>query len=298
MTSRQPKKASRLGRGLDSLLGPPPPKSDLFFLDIESLSPSESQPRRHFDSGELRELAGSIKSHGLLQPVLARPAPGKAGAYQIIAGERRWRAAGLAGLSKIPVIVKKPGPREAALWSLLENLQRKDLNPMEEARAFKAILEGQGLSQEELASRLGISRPAIANSLRLLQLGPEVQRAVEEGKISFAQAREILRAKSSKQQKDLARLARQGMTVQGLASRFRPAREKPAAGKASLAKRPPHWAAAAKARLERKLFKKISIELSPERKPGSKKGHGRLSIFFESEKDLKDLLDRLIRGGR
>ncbi len=291
MTSRPPKKASRLGRGLDSLLGPPPPKSDLIFLDIESLSPSESQPRRRFDSGEMRELAGSIKSHGLLQPVLARPDPKQPGAFRIVAGERRWRAAGLAGLRKIPVIVKDPAPQKAALWSLLENLQRKDLNPMEEARAFKAILEGQGLSQEDLASRLGISRPAIANSLRLLQLDPEVQRLVEEEKISFAQAREILRAKSPKRQKDLARLARRGMTVQGLASRLRPAAAAPAAGKASPAKRLPSWAAAAKARLERKLFKKISIELSPAKK-------GRLSVFFESEKDLRDLLDRLLRPRR
>ena len=282
-------KTNRLGRGLESLLGPALKKSDLPLLDIEALSPAPSQPRGRFEEKGIRELASSIKAHGLLQPILARPAEGKPGSYQIIAGERRWRAAAKAGLHKVPVIIKSPGPKEAALWSLLENLQREDLNPMEEARACKAVLTERGLSQEGLAEKLGLSRPAVANTLRLLQLDPKVQKMVEAGDISFGQAREILRARSPKEQLALAaECAKKGLTVKALAARLRKPSQGPrqGAGKAA-AKLPPSWIKQARRRLERLFLKRIKVDFA--------RGRGRVSFFFESERELKELLDQLLR---
>ena len=155
-------------------------------MDIE---PNKEQARKQFDEAALSELADSIAQHGVLQPLLVRPIIG--GGYQLIAGERRWRASRIAGLTQVPVIIKELTDDEAAVISLIENLQREDLNPIEEAYGFASLIKDFDLTQEEAAQRVGKSRPAVANALRLLRLPQEVIDAVREGKLSAGHARAL-----------------------------------------------------------------------------------------------------------
>ena len=155
-------------------------------MDIE---PNKEQARKQFDEAALSELADSIAQHGVLQPLLVRPIIG--GGYQLIAGERRWRASRIAGLTQVPVIIKELTDDEAAVFSLIENLQREDLNPIEEAYGFASLIKDFDLTQEEAARRVGKSRPAVANALRLLRLPQEVIDAVREGKLSAGHARAL-----------------------------------------------------------------------------------------------------------
>lgn len=181
-----------LGRGLDALFNGSDKKEEITpqKLPIADIVPNPAQPRRNFVEQGLLELAESIRMQGILQPILVRPlADGK---YQIIAGERRWRAAGLANLTLVPVIVRDINDDEAMAVALIENLQREDLNPLEEAQALAALKETLNLSQDELAGRLGKSRPAIANSIRLLQLSPQAQDDLAQGRLSAGHARCIL----------------------------------------------------------------------------------------------------------
>lgn len=156
-------------------------------FQVESCS---SQPRKHFDEASLAELADSIREHGIIQPLTVRKLA--SGYYQIIAGERRWRAARLAGLQEVPVIVMEADDRKAAELAMIENLQREDLNPIEEAAGFQSLMETYHMTQEEAASRVGKSRSAVANALRLLSLTPPVAKLVEEGKLSAGHARALL----------------------------------------------------------------------------------------------------------
>ena len=196
-----------LGRGLGALLGdmtPMPedggaPRS----LPIVKIEPNPEQPRRQFDETELLQLSDSIAQHGLLQPLAVR-AVGD-GYYQIIAGERRWRAARMAGLSEVPVIVLEADDRAVMELALIENLQREDLNPMEEAQGLQKLIESYGLTQEQAAERVGRSRPAVANSLRLLALPEELQKMVEQGVLTPGHARAVLSLKSVRLQKAAAR---------------------------------------------------------------------------------------------
>lgn len=184
-----------LGRGLDALFGGSEPQqqeeTSTSTLPLSSLKPNPGQPRRHFDEDALRELAASIKSQGIIQPLLVRPLPGD-GNYQIVAGERRWRAAQIAGLAQVPVYIRQLTDKEVMAAALIENLQREDLNPVEEAEALQALREALDLTQEELASRLGKSRPAVANALRLLQLSTEARDDLQAGRISAGHARCLL----------------------------------------------------------------------------------------------------------
>lgn len=184
-----------LGRGLDALFsgsGPQREQSgEISLLPLTSLQPNPSQPRQHFDAEALQELADSIKAQGIIQPLLVRP-QGEGGTYQIVAGERRWRAAQLAGLTQVPVFVRALSDKEVMAAALIENLQREDLNPIEEALALHDVRETLGLTQEELAARLGKSRPAVANSLRLLQLSPAAREDLQAGRISAGHARCLL----------------------------------------------------------------------------------------------------------
>ena len=183
-----------LGRGLSSLLssatesGSDEPKK----LALTQLVPGKHQPRKVFDNNALGELAVSIKHQGVIQPLLVRLLPGMPQRYEIVAGERRWRAARMAGLTEVPVIVTEYTDKEAMTVALVENLQREDLNPMEEAEALQALREAHKLSQEELAEQLGKSRSAVANSLRLLQLSPAMQDALAGGDITAGHARALL----------------------------------------------------------------------------------------------------------
>ena len=184
-----------LGRGLDVLIKSrnvePEHDAEIVNLDIRTLSPNIHQPRHHFDQGALEELAASIKAQGLIQPVLVRPLQ-EQGKYEIVAGERRWRACQLAGLETMACIVRQMDDYESMAIALVENLQREDLNPIEEARALGQIKEHFEITQEELADKIGKSRPAVTNSLRLLKLPEKVQLLLETNALSAGHARALL----------------------------------------------------------------------------------------------------------
>ncbi|MCS6877739.1 MAG: ParB/RepB/Spo0J family partition protein [Geminicoccaceae bacterium] len=197
---RAPRRRS-LGMGLAALLGGDPALLDpaaggrpAQWVPIEFLRPSPLQPRRQFPEAELEELARSIRDKGLLQPLLVRPAPAGAPGYEIVAGERRWRAAQRAGLHELPVLVRELADREVLELALVENLQRADLGPLEEARAYRRLIEEFGHDQEEVARVVGRSRSHVANTLRLLSLPEEVARLLEEGKLTAGHARALLGA--------------------------------------------------------------------------------------------------------
>ncbi len=186
------KEKKGLGTGLGVLFGENEysDENELKLLPVSKLEPRREQPRSVFDDEALSELADSLKRYGVIQPVTARKLP--SGYYQIIAGERRWRAARMAGLSEIPVRVIEADDRRTAELALVENLQREDLNPIEEARGYRALIEEYGLTQEEAAQSVGRSRPAVANALRLLSLDEKTLALVEEGKLSAGHARALL----------------------------------------------------------------------------------------------------------
>ena len=186
------KEKKGLGTGLGVLFGQDEynDENELRQISLSRLEPRSDQPRSVFDDGALQELADSIRRYGVIQPVTARKLP--SGYYQIIAGERRWRAARLAGLDEIPVRVIEADDRRAAELALVENLQREDLNPIEEARGYRALIDDYGLTQEEAAQSVGRSRPAVANALRLLSLDPDTLALVEQGTLSAGHARALL----------------------------------------------------------------------------------------------------------
>ena len=194
-----------LGKGLGALLGDAALQSQeggSLSLPISQVEPGMKQPRKRFDDGALQDLADSIRLHGVIQPLTVRRL--SSGYYQIIAGERRWRAAKLAGLKEIPAVIIEADDRKVMELGLIENLQREDLNPIEEANGYKVLIEEHGLTQEEVAHRVGKSRPAIANALRLLALPDPVHQLLEEGKLSAGHARAILAAPTGELQKKLA----------------------------------------------------------------------------------------------
>ena len=189
-------KQKGLGKGLGALLGEEslrtdtPAGSAVSTLPLQKIEPNPLQPRKTFAEEELDALAESIRIHGVIQPLTVRLLPN--GYYQIIAGERRWRAARLAGLSQVPVVVIEADDRKAMELALIENLQRADLNPIEEAEGYQQLISQYGMTQEQAAERVGKSRPAVANALRLLSLGPEILKLVEVGTISAGHARALL----------------------------------------------------------------------------------------------------------
>lgn len=185
-----------LGRGLDALIPtelaePNPPSDAVTMVPIHLIQPNPFQPRQDFRDDELEVLAASIKRHGILQPVILRP---KGDGYELVAGERRWRAAMRAGLTEIPSIIRPCSDEEMLALALMENLQREDLNPMEEALAYQTLMQRFGFTQEEIAERVGKSRAAVANTLRLLQLPQPIQRALRDGTITEGHARALLGA--------------------------------------------------------------------------------------------------------
>ena len=181
-----------LGRGLGALI--PRSTSGLREVPVEAVRPNPSQPRTHIDPDELEELAQSIREHGVLQPVLVSEQPD--GTYQLITGERRWRSAQLAGLTTVPAVVKETTPQASLEIALVENIQRRDLNPLEEALAFRQLIDEHGLTQDKLAQRIGKSRVSVTNTLRLLHLPAAVQDALSAGSLTEGHARAILVASS------------------------------------------------------------------------------------------------------
>ena len=208
-------KMKGLGKGLDALLGDdftnePEVKSSLF-LPISQVESCASQPRKQFDPDALADLADSIRQHGIIQPLTVRKL--QSGYYQIIAGERRWRAARMAGLSQVPVVVIEADDRKAMELAMIENLQREDLNPMEEAEGYHTLMEQYGLTQEETSQRVGKSRSAVANALRLLNLCKEVRELVEEGKLTGGHARALVPLTADVQQKAAAIIVKDDLSV-------------------------------------------------------------------------------------
>ena len=190
------KEKGGLGRGLDALI--PRGEGGLVHIELDRISPNPHQPRTHMEEGPLAELAESIVRHGLLQPLIVTRA---GSGYTLVAGERRWRASRLAGLATVPALVKEASPRQLLELALVENVQRQDLNPLEEAAAYRQLIDEHGLTQEEVAVRVAKSRSAVANRLRLLQLSDEAKEALAQGRITEGHARAILSLPSPEQQK-------------------------------------------------------------------------------------------------
>jgi ParB family chromosome partitioning protein len=274
--SRPP--AKPLGRGLSALLGDAPAKGAAGprVLPVAALVPGPFQPRIAMDEAALAELAASIREHGLLQPILARPTKGQAGQFQIIGGERRWRAAQLAGLHELPVLVKEVSDREAMAAALVENLQRQDLNAVEEAEGYARLSKQFGMTQEALARAVGKSRPHVANTLRLLQLPERVRELLRDGALTAGHARALLAAP------DPIALALQ-VVDRGLNVRQA---EALAAGRAKAPPRPKP-ADPDLRRFENEIMERLGLRVSI--KPGRK--GGQVSITY---RDL-DQLDGLMR---
>ncbi len=225
------KKPSRLGSGLNALFGEVPSSSDepVLTLPISRVEPRKGQPRKDFSPEALDELAESIREYGIIQPITVRPL--EKGYYQIVAGERRWRAARLAGLTEVPVRVIAADDRLASELALVENLQRKDLNPLEEAAGYRRLMDEFSLTQEEVAARVQKSRPAVANSLRLLSLPESLQKQVSDGALSPGHARAVLSLPGAAlQEQAAAEIVEKGLNVrqaEALCASLRKRAEKP-----------------------------------------------------------------------
>ena len=279
------KKPSGLGRGLGALLGDDVMKTESsgsLSLPISQVETCSSQPRKRFDDEALQELSDSISQHGIIQPLTVRKL--SSGYYQIIAGERRWRAARLAGLQEVPVIVIEADDRKAAELAMIENLQREDLNPMEEAAGFQSLIESYHMTQEEAAQRVGKSRSAVTNALRLLGLTPSVRKLVEEGKLSAGHARALVPLSPSLQESAANAIVSGGLSVrqtEALVKRLS------AEKKEAQVKDPDEvdYLAEAQNELKARLCRGVKIV------PGRKKG--RIELEYYGVDDLNDLLDAL-----
>ena len=275
-----------LGRGLAALLGDdvmtPEEEKTSLYLPISQVESCASQPRKQFDPDALADLADSIREHGIIQPLTVRKL--QSGYYQIIAGERRWRAARMAGLSEVPAIVIEADDRKAMELAMIENLQREDLNPIEEAAGFQSLMETYHMTQEEAASRVGKSRSAVTNSLRLLGLTPAVRKLVEAGKLSAGHARALLPLSPSVQESAANAVVTGGLSVrqtEALAKRL--AADKPDAPKA--VPQGVDYTAEAQKDLSNKLGRGVRIVT------GRKKG--RIELEYYGVDDLNDLLEAL-----
>lgn len=272
-----------LGKGLDAIFAENGEQAAQSAVKIRltEIEPNRDQPRKEFDSAALAELADSISQHGILQPLLLRPMP--TGDYRIVAGERRWRAARMAGLSEVPAIVREMTDLEEMLFALIENLQREDLTPLEEAKGYRTLIETQDFTQEEVSKTIGKSRPAITNALRLLNLPQEIQNMLEDGRITAGHARTLLSFQNEEEMLEAAQKAADGMSVRELEKLARRMNDKKSAEKkmSSLHQYYEEASLAVNAYLNRKV--KIS---------GTKK-KGVLQIEFYGEEDLKNLLSEM-----
>lgn len=279
-----------LGKGLGALLGDfsEPLAQDTvstgaLMLPLYQVEPNPLQPRKVFDASELQALADSIVEHGIIQPLTVRKL--ESGSYQIIAGERRWRAARLAGLTEVPAVIIEADDRETMELALIENLQRQDLNPMEEALGYQSLINEYGLTQEQAASRVGKSRPAVANSLRLLSLCPEVQDLVSEGAISPGHAKAVLMLREDKLQISAAqKISALGLSVRQAENMCRTLSRKKRATTDYQQLRV-NYIAECEKDLSRKLGRGVKIV------NGKRKGH--FELEFYGPDDLQRLLEAL-----
>lgn len=282
-------KAKGLGKGLDALMGDTTLHSQeagSVLLPISQVEPGLNQPRKRFDDGALADLAASIEEHGVIQPLTVRRL--STGYYQIIAGERRWRASKLAGLKEVPAVIIEADDRKVLEIGLIENLQREDLNPIEEAEGYLVLLGDYGLTKDELAKRMGKSRPAISNALRLTALPPEVRELIAGGRLSAGHGRAVLMVEGEQAQAAFAqKIVDEGWSVRQAEARAKnfvlpskwdlPPEDSP----------DPHaiYTKAVEKELSLRLGRKVTI------KNGAKKG--RLELEFYNVDDLNDLLDLL-----
>ena len=276
-------KRPALGRGLGALIpgGSPAERKGVMNLGIEEIRPDRHQPRRHFDERHIEELAESIRSKGVLLPIIVRRVEG---GYILVAGERRWRAAQKAGLRELPVMVREVSEKEAFELALIENIQREDLNPIEEAEAFKRLIEEHGLTQEELATRVGKDRSTVANALRLLRLPDPIKQAIVAGQLSMGHARALL---AISDETDLRRAADKviadGLSVravEALVQRLKSRRQPKEKGAEKSSAQVRHLVE----KLQRKLGAKVELR--------DKGGSGTIEIRYQSLAEL----DRILAG--
>ena len=278
-------KRSGLGKGLDALfMDNDTNDTGVVTLRLSQIEPNREQPRKVFNEEALNELADSIREHGVLQPLLVRPLPG--GVYQLVAGERRWRASRMAGLQEVPVVIREMDEEQAMEIALIENLQREDLNAIEEASGYKLLMERYNMTQEQVAKRVGKSRPAVANALRLLSLSPAVLELVEQGRLSAGHARALLTVKSAPEQYAVAmKVINLQLSVRqtenmckNLVKATKPKQEKPIAV---------DYLAECEKTLSKRLGRGVRI-VSGKRK-------GRLELEYYGEEDLQRLYELLER---
>src|SRR6185295_10122244 len=278
-----------LGRGLGALLssdstidlGAEPSE-----VEIDSIVPGPMQPRTHFDEASLESLADSIRTHGIVQPLLVRR---RDGGYELIAGERRWRAAKLAGISRVPVIVKEVADDNLLEIALIENIQREDLNPIEEAQAYKKLIDAVGLTQESLAARVGRDRSYITNYLRLLRLPDDIQSLVAQGKLSTGHARTLLGLEQADEQRRLARkIIERGLSVRETEGRVRRLASGTQKQKPSKAIQNDANVRAAEARLRRRYATQVRIVQNAQSEGGT------IEIGFYSATDLERVFELMM----
>ncbi|MBC8586328.1 ParB/RepB/Spo0J family partition protein [Youxingia wuxianensis] len=282
-------KKGGLGKGLDALfVDNTTDGASVTALSINEIEPNRNQPRKIFDTSALADLADSIRQYGVLQPLVVRPMPD--GSYQLVAGERRWRAARMAGLSQVPVVVKELSDGETMELALIENLQREDLNAIEEASGYKELMEMFGLTQEQVSARVGRSRPAITNSLRLLSLPEGVRSLVETGELSAGHARSLLALEEPKLIEETAReVIKKGLSVrqiEQLAKKHKTEKKAPVKKETSL------WDNSYFSEVELALTQSLSRKVTIEKDGGK----GRLIIEFYDKDDLKNLANQLDKG--
>ena len=276
-----------LGRGLGALLGDleeiPQENSAYRLLPIYKVEPNPDQPRQDLDEEELQALADSISIHGVIQPLTVRETAN--GYYQIIAGERRWRAARQAGLNEVPAVVIEADDKKAMELALIENLQRQDLNPVEEALGYQTLIEIYGLTQEQAATQVGRSRPAVANALRLLSLCPSVLEQLRKGELTAGHARAILTLKTEKKQQEAARkIIALGMSVRAAETLCKNMAKEPVPEKKEV------FAVDYVAECEKSLSKHLGRGV----KIINGKRKGRFELEFYGQEDLQTLLDALM----
>lgn len=280
-------KKPRLGRGLDALLGASydahTEKDELKQLPVDLLQRGKYQPRTHMDKGALDELAASIKAQGVVQPIVVRPLP--AGNYEIVAGERRWRAAQLAGLQNIPAVVRRVPDEAAIAIALIENIQRENLNPVEEANALQRLIDEFRMTHQQVAEAVGRSRAAVSNLLRLLTLNEDVREMLEQGRMDMGHARALLGLEGGAQSKTARQVVDKGLSVRETENLVRRLTEKPAGRKGTHGGVDPDTRAL-QTKLSEKLGAKVHIR-------HGRKGAGRLTIDYDSLDQLDGILARI-----
>lgn len=275
-------KKGGLGRGLDALFNENATDNNVAIeVKLVDIEPNKEQPRKSFDKQALEELAASIKEHGLLQPIVVKPLTN--GTYRIIAGERRWRACRIAELERVPVIVKDLSEQEIMEVALIENLQRQDLNPVEEALGYKALIDTYKFTQEKVAERVGKSRVAVTNALRLLNLGEKEFEMLKRGAITAGQARAILSADDPMLRERIADMALHGASVRELEHAVKAAKKGSSSNSSNLKN---GFYTEVELALKEALHRKVKVVKLGE-------NHGMISLEFYGDEELRDIASRL-----